>query len=53
MLHTANACECVLTFSGDVCVSFGYAACRCYEGSVELVLFYIGGAGVCALLSGI
>jgi hypothetical protein len=41
----------LLTCCGDVCVSFGYAVCRCYERSVELVLFYIGGLGcVCCFL---
>jgi hypothetical protein len=31
----------VYILRGDMCVSFRYAACTCYERSVELVLFYV------------
>jgi hypothetical protein len=44
---TFNAVECVVT----MCVSFRYSLCRCYEHSVQLILFYVRQMGcVCCYL---
>jgi hypothetical protein len=52
MLHSINVVECVLTFCGDVCVSFSYAVCRCYKRSVRVGSVLYRGL-VCVPLSGI
>jgi hypothetical protein len=44
MLHTINVIEHVLTL---VVMCLLRAVCRCYEHYVELVLFCVGGWGVC------
>jgi hypothetical protein len=51
MLHTINVVERVLTL---LVMCLLHAVCRYeyYERSVGLVLFYVGGWGVCVLLSG-
>jgi hypothetical protein len=50
MLHTINVVERVLTLVVICLLLFSYAARRYCERSLDLVLFYIGGLGVCAAI---